>query len=207
MNLIYNIAWCIAWPFFNLLFPTKCVGLENIPEGSALLCANHTSYLDPVMLAIAIRLKNAPCFMAKAELMRVPVLGWLIKKFGAFGVKRGMSDLAAIKHADELLRAGRKVALFPQGTRVKKGRDIRAKSGAVRLAVSSGAPLIPVFIPEKKRLFRINTVIVGKPYYMEPDLTNFAELRSLADELLNKIFDLGEERNMYLLNPRKERSQ
>ena len=190
MNLFFRVCFCIAWPFFNLVYPTFQYGRENVPHGAAIICANHISCADPVMLAIGMGIKVNPRFMAKEELMKVPVLGKVVKWLGAFGVKRGQSDGKALETALEALCSGDKLMIFPEGTRAKKGKEVRAHSGAVRLAYESGVPLLPVYIPERKRLFRRNTVVIGKPYYIE-HLENYEQAARAAEQLLENIYLLA----------------
>ena len=97
MSRLYTILYCIIWPFFNLVHPCKAIGRANIPEGGALVCANHTALNDPLFIVFAFRHKYQLHPMAKAEFMSIPVLGWLLKKAGVFAVERGKSDVGAIK--------------------------------------------------------------------------------------------------------------
>lgn len=191
MNLFFRCCFCIAWPFFNLIYPTFHYGRENIPEGAAIICANHIAYSDAVMLALGLGIRVNPRFMAKEELMNVPILGRVVKWLGAFGVKRGQSDGKAFKTAYEVLCSGDKLMMFPEGTRAKKGKTVRAHSGAIRLAVESGAPLLPVYIPEKKRIFRRNTVVIGKPYVID-SLEGYEQASKLAEQLVEKIYLLAQ---------------
>lgn len=148
----YRFVYCLVWPFFNFIHPSKVIGRENIPQGGAMVCCNHTAMSDPLFLAFAFQLHNQLRAMAKAELLRVPVVGWVLGKAGVFGVERGKSDIAAIKLAMKFLRDGEKVLLFPEGTRVRssKGEVSQPKSGAAMLAVRCGVPILPVYVPEKR---------------------------------------------------------
>ena len=146
MRTVYAILYCIIFPFFNLVHPCRAVGREHIPEGGVLVCANHTAASDPFFLVFAFRLKHQVRAMAKAELIRVPVIGWLLSKAGVFGVDRGKADVGAIKQAMKFLKGGEKVLLFPEGTRIKDGGAGEAKTGAAMLAVRCGVPILPVYI-------------------------------------------------------------
>ena len=90
------------------------IGRENIPDGAVMICCNHTSDSDPLFLCYAFRLKHQIRAMAKIELIRIPVIGWLLSKAGIFGVDRGKSDIGAIKQAMKYLREGEKVLIFPE---------------------------------------------------------------------------------------------
>ncbi len=199
MRAVYTFLWCLAWPFFSLFHPCRAVGAENIPQGGALLCANHSGLSDPVCLVMSIGPKKQMRVMAKAEFMSIPVLGWLLKKAGIFAVDRGKSDVGAIKTAMRYLKSGEYVLLFPEGTRIKDGHDKygnegEAKAGAAMLAVRTASPIVPVYIPPKKRWFRFTTVTFGTPYYPKVEGTRGTaeEYRALAEDMMKRIYALGE---------------
>lgn len=186
--------YAVVWPFFNLVHPVKAIGRENIPEGAALICPNHTKASDPFFVLYAFKRKHIMRAMAKAEVMRVPVVGWLLRKAGVFGVDRGSADINAVKTALRVLKDGYKLLMFPEGTRVEEGESVEAKTGAAMFAVRTGSPIIPVYIPAKKRWFRPTTVIIGQPYY--PQVAGrkgtSEEYRAIADDLMKRIHALGE---------------
>lgn len=196
MNTVYSILYLILWPFFNLFHPCKAIGRDNIPSGSALICANHTALTDPLLVVFAFRRKNRMRVMAKEELMRLPVLGWLLHKAGIFGVKRGKADVGAIKTALKVLSSGEKLLLFPEGTRAKSEEGGEAKTGAAMLAVRSGVPIVPVYVPAKKLWFTRTHVVIGQPYY--PNINGNGkkptaeDYRSVADDLMSRIHALKE---------------
>lgn len=194
MRGFYTFFYILVGIFFNLVHPGKTIGRENIPEGGALVCGNHTAMSDPLFLCFAFQLKHQLRPMAKAELLRVPVIGWVLKRVGVFGVERGKSDVGAIKQAMRYLKDGEKVLLFPEGTRVKEGEESNAKTGAAMLAVRCGVPLLPVYVPEKKRWFRRTTIVIGEPYY--PQVAGrkgtAEEYDAITEDLMARIRALGE---------------
>lgn len=201
MRTVYSILWCIIWPFFSLFHPCRGVGKEHLPEGGALYCPNHSCLNDPVCFVMAVGRKRQMRVMAKAEFMRVPVLGWLLKKAGVFAVDRGKSDIGAIKTAIKYLKSGENVLLFPEGTRIKNGVDkngneSEAKTGAAMLAVRTGVPIVPVYIPPKKKWFRFTDIIFGEPYYpqVEGRKGTAEEYKAIAEDLMTRIYSLGEQR-------------
>ena len=161
----YRIIYPIVWIFFNLFHPCRAIGREHIPEGGAVICGNHTHASDPFFIVFAFRRCNPLAIMAKAELLQVPVIGPILRLVGVFGVDRGKSDVGAIKHALRLLKEGRKLLLFPEGTRVKEGADVEAKTGAAMLALRAGVPIVPVWIPSKRKWFRRTDVLIGEPFF------------------------------------------
>jgi len=180
--------WCIlVYPFFRVVHKISTRGRENIPEGPALICANHSSYSDPVILAFAFGMNNFMRFMAKIELMRVPVFGYLLKIAGIFGVDRGNADVNAVKTAMKTLKSGEKVVIFPEGTRTGENEDSSAKTGAIMMAAKTGVPIVPVYIPRQKRLFHRVNVVIGEPYLIEKIKGNSEGYSVYANELMNKI--------------------
>ena len=143
----------------KLLFRLRAKGKENLPrEGGYVLSANHLSNLDPWPLGIPLLPHRELRFMAKAELFRWP-LRPILRFGGAFKVERGQRDEKAIETAIQLARDGEVVAIFPEGTRRKKGlgktRRARAHTGAARVALSADVPLVPAAIAGTDRLSRL----------------------------------------------------
>lgn len=200
MRFAYAFLWCLAWPFFNLVHPCKAYGRENIPEGAVLVAGNHTAMSDPLFVVFAAGLHFQMRPMAKAELLHVPLVGWLLKKAGVFGVERGKADIGAIKQAIKYLKGGEKVLMFPEGHRIqggvdKEGRESETKTGAAMLAVRTGVQLLPVYIPEKKLWFRRTPVVFGAPYVPETEgkKATAEEYQAIADDLMRRIRTLGEQ--------------
>ena len=190
----YKFFYTIVRPFVGLYYPMKFIGKENIPEGGALVCANHSSAIDPFFLAFVLG-KNRPiCAMAKESLLKIPVIGKILKLVGTFGVKRGASDIHAVKHALEQLKAGQYVVLFPEGTRVKSREEGEPKTGAAMLACRTGVPVLPVYIPIKKRVLRINRVYIGKPLCLKPEGKRVSgqDYERMTAELMDQIYGCGD---------------
>ena len=140
----FHFLYAVIWPFFNLLHPVRAVGRENIPQGAAVICPNHTTIGDPFYVVFACGRHYPMRAMAKIQIMRVPVIGWLLSRAGVFGVDRGHADMKAVKTALRFLKDGNKVLMFPEGPRVHEGEDVAAKTGADRFATRTGVPLLPV---------------------------------------------------------------
>lgn len=193
-NKVYAVLYPIVWIFMRIFHPWKAVGVENIPEGAALMCGNHTSLGDPFYVVCCLGRKRQTHVMAKAEAMRWPVIGFLLKKAGIFGVNRGKSDIAAVKEAMRVLREGEKLLMFPEGTRVREGEISEAHTGAAMLSSRTGTPLVPVYISPKKRIFRKTTVVFGEPYHPEFEgrKPTAEDYQRIADDLLVRVRTLGE---------------
>ncbi len=156
-------------PPFRLIMRVKVVGAENIPKNEGqpplVLCCNHISNWDPILLEI-VQPRHV-YFMAKAELFCNKLFSWLLgKQFGAFPVKRGTGDTGAIDTAKTLVGEGKLVGIFPEGTRSKDGKLLRPKSGAALVVLQTGASVLPVAITAKNqkiRPFCKTTITFGKP--------------------------------------------
>ena len=166
-----------------ILFKVK--GKENIPqEGAFLLCANHKSNIDPVLLAAGCNRQLT--FMAKDELFKVPLLGSLIKLLGAFPIKRGKGDAAAVMATLKIMKKGGATLIFPEGTRIKNGERKEINQGIVRLAIQSKAKIVPAYVSK-------NTVTYGEPicYDEYQDFVRDEEkMQQLANSLMDTIYSL-----------------
>lgn len=191
----FHFLYAIIWPFFHLLRPIRAVGRENIPDGPAVICPNHTTIGDPFYVVYSFGRKYPMRAMAKIQIMRVPFVGWILGKAGVFGVDRGHADMKAVKTALKFLKDGNKLLMFPEGTRVHEGEDISAKTGAAMFATRTGVPLLPVFIQPQKKLFSRNVVVIGKPFYpkYEGRKPTASELVAITDDLMGRVYALGEE--------------
>lgn len=194
MNKVYAVLYPLIWIFMKVFHPWRAVGVENIPEGAVLMCGNHTSLGDPLYVVCCMGWKRQTHVMAKDEIMKWPVIGWLLKKAGIFGVKRGKADVTALKEAMRVLRNGERLLLFPEGTRVKEGETSEAHTGAAMFATRTGAPLLPVYIAPQKRIFRRTTVVFGQPYSpaYEGRKATQEDYQRIAVDLLARIRALGE---------------
>lgn len=189
MSLLFKIYYCLCLPFIHLLYPHIARGKANLPEGAAVICANHSSYADPVLALCAFGLNAEVYIMAKADLFDRFFLGCVLRTAKCIPVKRDEStDIQAIRAALGYLKAGKKVMIFPEGTRVKGRGDAPAKEGPVRVAEKAHAPVVPMFISPNKRLFHPIKVVIGEPYEIQkPSDRNF---QPAADELLDRIYAL-----------------
>ena len=190
----YRILYTIIRPFVGMYYPLKFIGRENIPEGGALVCANHSSAIDPLFIAFALTKKHPICAMAKESLLKIPVIGKLLKLVGTFGVKRGASDIHAVKYALDQLKKGEYVVLFPEGTRIKSREEGEPKTGAAMLACRTGVPVVPMYIPMKKKVLRLNRIYIGEPVYMKPagKRATTEDYERLTAELMDRIYDCGD---------------
>jgi 1-acyl-sn-glycerol-3-phosphate acyltransferase len=178
VNNYYRLFRGIFRSIFSFVFRWQVIGRDHIPkEGPVILCPNHISLWDPPLLGSGI--ERQVFFMAKEELFRIPVVSFLITQFGAFPVKRGAGDRAAIRSTLKLLEEGKIFGIFPEGTRSKTGEIGEGMSGVAMFALKSQAQVIPVAIIGPYRLFRPVKIVYGKPI----DLTELREAKSSSDTL------------------------
>jgi 1-acyl-sn-glycerol-3-phosphate acyltransferase len=182
----------------KLLFRFRASGKEHLPrEGGYVLSANHLSNFDPWPLGLPLFPRRQIRFMAKAELYRSPLWPVLVTA-GAFKVRRGEGDTEAIETAVRLARDGEVVAIFPEGTRRKKGlvkrRQARPHTGAARVALEAGVPLIPAAISGTDRIIRLGPLRIAYGAPVELDDLRGGDLREGAqvgtDRLMSAIGQL-----------------
>ena len=197
-KLIYQlVSKLFVLPIYKFVFRGQLIGRENIPQkNSYIMVSNHGSLLAPPLLGHALR-RNIS-FMAKAELFKIPLLGFIIKACGAYPVKRGIVDKNTIKTACKKLSNNYSIGIFIDGTRQKNGRVNRPKQGAALLAFKNQKLLLPVAIVNSHRLIRFKFFIplfskivikVGKPV-QPPQSSSRDELNLVTMHLKDEINNL-----------------
>jgi len=197
-KLIYElVSKLFVFPIYKFVFKGHLIGRDNIPQkDSFIMVSNHGSLLDPPLLGHALG-RNIS-FMAKAELFKIPFLGFIIKACGAYPVKRGIADKNTIKTACKKLSNDNSIGIFIDGTRQKNGRVNKPKQGAALLAFKNQKLLLPVAIVNSHRLIRFKFCIplfskivikVGKPV-QPPQSSSKDDLNSVTMYLQDKINNL-----------------
>ena len=197
-KLIYQlVSKLFVLPIYKFVFRGHLIGRENIPQkNSYIMVSNHGSLLDPPLLGHALR-RNIS-FMAKAELFKIPLLGFIIKACGAYPVKRGIVDKNTIKTACKKLSNDNCIGIFIDGTRQENGRVNKPKQGAALLAFKNQKLLLPVAIVNSHRLIRFKFFIpffskivikVGEPV-QPPQSSSKDDLNSVTICLQDKINNL-----------------
>lgn len=202
MNLPYGLLRAFLTPFLMVLFRPKVIGLRNVPvTGPVILASNHLSFSDSVFMPLVVPRKVT--FLAKSEYFTSPGPKGLLKKLtfialGQVPVDRsgGRRSEAALITGLKVLSDGNCLGIYPEGTRSPDGRLYKGRTGLVRLALESGAPIIPVAMfdtdkiqPTGKIIPKIMRVkmVFGEPIYLKGDSTNLQLLRDLTDDLMRKI--------------------
>lgn len=199
--IIYKCAYNIIKIISKVFFCTEVQGRENIPsKGAFIIASNHYSYWDPPLLGVST--SRYFCYMAKAELFKVPVFGSLLRKVRVFPINRGHADRRGIKEALKRLSEGDPLLIFPEGTR--KRRDFKGELGFAYLAVKAAVPIIPAAIKEKKIIKSIRHCLplnsrikikIGKPidFHLNYLLDDRENLVKLTDAVMDQIKELYEE--------------
>lgn len=188
----YRLARYLVSAFLKLFFFWRVEGRQHIPpEGPVLFCCNHISAWDPPVVGCAAT--RQVYFMAKRELWRIPVLRSVITALGAYPVDRKRADLSSVRRSLELLEKGQAVGVFPEGTRSRTGKLGPLRSGGAKLALRTGAAVVPMAIVGPYRLFRPLHVRIGRPLYFGRDLNPSREkVRAVRDEMARAIAALLE---------------
>jgi 1-acyl-sn-glycerol-3-phosphate acyltransferase len=189
---IYNLVAALSSPLLYGLFRLRARGVELLPErGGYVLACNHLSSFDPWPLGMPLWPRRFLRFMAKAELYWWP-LTIVLNGAGAFPVHRGQADLKAIETAVRLAREGHVVTMFPEGTRRRKGlvkrHEARPRSGAARIALEAGVPLVPAAVSGTDRLLRLGPLRVayGNAVPLD-DLRETGDLRRASQEATERL--------------------
>lgn len=192
---IYYLVNLVA----GILHPVTIIGRENLPEHGALLCPNHNSNWDPVLVALKVPVNYRLHIMAKVDLFKNPILAWILRRLGAFPVSRGSSDIQSVKTAMQAIKSGDNLLIFPEGTTIHNGigyvdgLPAHAKAGVAVIGVRTGATLVPVFVDGPKKPFRRTRIIFGEPYtpvYTGRHGTS-EEMQKIADDILAAAYALG----------------
>lgn len=184
----------------GLIFRIKVVNPENEPtEGKFLVCANHISATDPIMVCYAFK-KHQIRYMAKKELFKIPILRGFFRSLGAFPIDRKGNDVGAIKIAIKEITDGNCVGIFPQGHRYPgvDPRETRTKNGAALIATKAESDVVPVYIWRKNKaggVFRRTYVIIGEKIAFESfgyDPEESGAYSKITDVIFDKVCALGE---------------
>lgn len=179
-----------------IVYRPKIVGLENIEEGKgALICPNHVHALDSAVIVLTNKRKIN--VLAKESLFKNRFVKWLAAIFGVYPVKLGNKSMESVKVSLKLLKNNELLLLFPEGTRNGMAKGVKPKDGAVKLAIKSNTPIIPVGIQGNFKFFKKIKVNIGKPIYYnvsKEDASNKEVLDKLTEELMQEIVKLRDEK-------------
>lgn len=201
-NLPYGILRAFLTPFLMVLFRPKVKGLRHVPgSGPVIIASNHLSFSDSIFMPLVVPRKVT--FLAKSEYFTSPGPKGLLKKLtfialGQVPVDRsgGRRSEAALITGLKVLAEGKCLGIYPEGTRSPDGRLYKGRTGIARLAIESGAPIIPVAMFNTEKIQPTGTVvpkvmrvemIFGEPMYFEGDSTDLQHLRDVTDQIMETI--------------------
>lgn len=200
MNAYYHLT-CRAGNFFlRVLFRFKKGGVEFVPtNGGVIIASNHAAYIDPPILGAA--LPRELYFLAKRELFRNRLFGWYMKKLNAIPISREGYDRKGLERSVELLKKGKALVLFPEGTRSKNGKLKEARPGIGKIALEAGVPIVPVYIHNSRNL--IHALLKGRrigvsfgspiePAWLKKIPPNKEGYRLVGQEIMRRIEILKE---------------
>jgi 1-acyl-sn-glycerol-3-phosphate acyltransferase len=189
---VYHVIAALSWPLLYGLFRLRARGRENLPAtGGYVLACNHLSNLDPWPVGLPLWPRRWLRFMAKAELYWWPATH-VLNGAGAFPVHRGLADVEAVETAVRLAQDGNVVVMFPEGTRRSKGlvkkHQARPRSGAARIALTAGVPLVPAAVAGTDRLLTLGRLRVayGEPVDID-DLRTSDDVRRSSQEATDRL--------------------
>ena len=199
INRFFVFVYYVLGFIMRIIHPTTVEGLEKLPKSGVLLCPNHSSNWDPLLVVLRLPINYRVHIMAKQELFRFKPLAWALRHVGAFPVSRGDNDIRAVKTAIQAIKSGDNLMIFPEGTVIRNGIGYKdglpalAKAGVSVIGVRTGATMIPVFVDGEKKLFHRTRIIFGDPY--EPVYTGrhgtSEEMQKIADDILAAAYALG----------------
>lgn len=201
--MMHRIFFAFIWIIGRVLlwiYRVDVKGLENLPKHSVLLCPNHSTDLDPVLIGLCLPLDYHLHFMAKAELFDNRALAWLIRTLGAFPVQRDGKDIQSIKTAMQVLHKGENLLIFPEGTTIRggvgyhDGLPAHAHAGIAMIGVRTGcdararcsatgrkSPSVKRASSSASRMCPRSRAAAARP----------EELQAIADEMLRQAYALG----------------
>jgi 1-acyl-sn-glycerol-3-phosphate acyltransferase len=202
LRLHYRLSWKLLNLVERLLFGFLVRGRERIPRtGAVIIASNHISYYDPPVVGSGV--PREVYFLAKEELFRNRFFGWLISRYNAIPLKRSVGDVGALKKAVGLLKQGRAVLMFPEGTRSLTGKLLKPKPGVGMIAALTSTPVVPAYVKGTNRLgdaFMRRTrleVAFGEPVVPPSggsgERTKKEDYGAITKEVMRRIADLAQE--------------
>jgi len=199
----YGFVKKVFGPLFRMIYKLEFKGLENVPPedgGRYIVAINHTSAFDPVFVSMP---KQVPPlhFMAKVELFKNPVVGWVIKHLYGFPVKRGKGDTSAIEYGEKIIEEGHVMAICPEGKRIKDKNGVpqKAKSGVAVIAKATNASVLPVAIycdgpikAGKKVVISYGKLLSLSDMGLDKEEIGPHDIKFAANTVMDKIIELWE---------------
>jgi len=202
MRFHYRVAYVILNLVGRLFFGLVTRGGELVPRtGGVIIASNHISYCDPPVVGCGV--PRELHYMAKEELFKNPVFGAIIRSYNAIPLKRSVGDMGAFRKAVKLIKQGRAVLMFPEGTRSLSGKLLKPKAGVGMIGVMTSAPIVPVYVEGtnslskaflRKRRFRVTCAepVIPSDYRDEAEDAK-GHYQKVTDEVMRRIASLAKE--------------
>lgn len=196
MTFLFHLMQFLAYLPLKIIYPTRVIGRKNMPKDRAVICANHTSNQDAVLLAG--NTFERKYYLAKIELFKKKFNAGFLKIIGGVPIDRNNPSLGQIKDVLGKLKKGKKLVVFPEGTRiedmVEKGEMGEIKNGAVMFALKTKSPIVPVWFSRRPKVFRLTKIEIGKPISLEEFYDKKLDEQTLeqASKLVSeKLLEMG----------------
>lgn len=204
---MFRIAQFIVGFFMKIFFPTKVVGKQNLPKTGSIISCNHISNLDAILFATNTWEKKY--YLTKKEWFKNKLLGAFMKSIGCIKIDRQSTDVTAIKNCLKVLKSGKKLIIFPEGTR-NKNADMElgeVKQGVSMLAIKAKVPVVPMYINRKPKMFHKTIITIGEPFELDAFYGQKAneEVLSQASKLVAEKMKLLQEQVTDIQNKKKEK--
>lgn len=182
--MLFWFTLLLIWLPITILFPTRVIGRKNLIKGKSVWACNHQSNAD--IMIIATRAFMRMYCLGKAELNKNKLVGGYLKGIGCVFVKRGQADLNAVKECLRILKDKKKpLVIFPSGTRTSTPDEVEnLKNGVVMFALKAQAPIVPMAMVRKAKIFRRNRLVIGEPIDITPYLSRQKD-KAVYDEINN----------------------
>ncbi len=183
--MVFRIAQFLVGIYLKVFYPTKIVGKKNIPKGAAILSCNHTSNFDAILIATNTWEKKY--YLTKKEWFKNKLIGWFMKKIGCIKIDRQSTDITAVKNCLKVLKDGKKLFIFPEGTR-NKSEDLslgQVKQGVSMFAIKAKVPVVPMYISSRPKFCHRTIITVGEPF----ELSEFYGQKT-NEEVLEKASEI-----------------
>lgn len=194
-NLLYKVILFLVYWFFKLLYRNKIYGVDHFYSGAAILAANHTSFYDPPLLSVSTPYEVH--FLARKTLFAPFLFGKLIRRLNAHPVSGKAQDVAVFKTVVRLMKEGKKVIIFPEGTRSSDGNLQNIKPGVAMLIARTGAAVIPVYLhgtfsiwPQHRRFPKLSgqtACVFGTPLHFSLDPAQ--DPKKQQEEISQRIYE------------------
>lgn len=205
---LLNVLRVLIIPFYYLVKPFKYFGNRKVKDGACVYVSNHYGLFDPIYVAATTW--EGVHFISKRQTFEAPILGFFMRKVKAIKVNRDGNDVRAMLDSFKCLNNGEKICIYPEGTRNKENDEIREfRHGAAVMAIKAKAPIVPVVMYTRPKLFRCTHILIGEPFelseYYDKKLTE-EEYTSADEKIRNVLLTIRAQHTEWLKNKKKRKT-